>query len=325
MKDEFSHIERLLERASGSVALSASEKDAGRDTLRVYLAQNRAKRSPWSRVLAYGLRGVVAVALIMATGSGAAFAAEDSLPGSPLYLLKVKVTEPVRAALATDPADRAEFEIERAHRRLSEYAQVSVAEASDPSLEADLAQSLTTHVNNAKEAIALLNETGETSDAFAAASDLAATLETHAIVLDVIAEESAASSTHPVEDALTDALTDAYELASSSEQAIETASQEDVAAAVDDTQADVSVLANELEQKMSILSETFDTADAQEGDQGLAEISALVASGKAAEESGDLPGALLFYTEANSKLGELAILLEADTDLGVDIIGETEQ
>jgi hypothetical protein len=68
-----------------------------------------------------GFRGAVSMglALLLATGGGAAYASEQALPGEPLYPVKLAV-EQARVAAAVDEESKAELELEIAGRRLME-------------------------------------------------------------------------------------------------------------------------------------------------------------------------------------------------------------
>lgn len=61
----------------------------------------------------------LAVAVILAS-TGVASAAEQSLPGDPLYTVKINVNERVRGALALSQTSQAAWELERVERRLQE-------------------------------------------------------------------------------------------------------------------------------------------------------------------------------------------------------------
>ena len=67
------------------------------------------------------LSASLAAAFIIATaGGGAAYAAEDSLPGDFLYPVKVNFTEPMREHMRFDPDIRARWAEKRIKRRLEE-------------------------------------------------------------------------------------------------------------------------------------------------------------------------------------------------------------
>ncbi len=61
-----------------------------------------------------------AFAVVLVTGGSIAWAAEDTLPGDVLYPVKTGIIEPMRAAMANDPAAKAEKVADCARKRLLE-------------------------------------------------------------------------------------------------------------------------------------------------------------------------------------------------------------
>lgn len=328
MNENFSHTEDALKKTADSLVLSVSEKNSGREKLRAHLATRPlpVTTQKRSRAFLYGFRSVFALLLIVLMGSGAASAAEGSLPGNVLYPIKTRITEPVRAAFSLSPQARSEFETERVHRRLSEYAHLVTEHDTDDSSE-ELARSLATHVEKAKEAIAELSADGEESDALVAANDLRVTLLAHAEVLQRIEEQEdeSVSEDDSFERALGVAIAESENIASSSQAVLSNASDEEVAEALDEQEENTDDLANAVTKELSRTDETFDAQDAEEAQEELAQASVLIEAAKEAEAKGSLKEALLLYADAHEKLGELTILIEADTELGLDVITEDEE
>lgn len=69
-----------------------------------------------------GVRPLVSALAVMVivSGAGVSYAAEQAVPGDTLYPIKVRVNEPIRAAFIVDRNDRLAWESERAERRLEE-------------------------------------------------------------------------------------------------------------------------------------------------------------------------------------------------------------
>src|SRR3989344_1574020 len=65
------------------------------------------------------------IAIMVILGGGTTVAAENSLPGDTLYALKVSFNEEVRAAFTFGAESKADWEIQRAERRLEEAAELS--------------------------------------------------------------------------------------------------------------------------------------------------------------------------------------------------------
>jgi len=91
----------------------------------------------------------VALLLILVVTTSTAAAAEGALPGDFLYPIKVHVNEEVRSALTFDTSKRADWEIERAERRIEEATQLAVEDRLPDETREELAQQVETHVSTA--------------------------------------------------------------------------------------------------------------------------------------------------------------------------------
>ncbi|MDO8514510.1 MAG: DUF5667 domain-containing protein [bacterium] len=92
---------------------------------------------------------VIAAILVVAVSGGGVAAAETSLPGDILYPIKVHVTEEVRATLATTPKAKADWEMDRAERRLEEAATLVLSGKLDEEARAELDTNLDEHIRTA--------------------------------------------------------------------------------------------------------------------------------------------------------------------------------
>lgn len=125
------HTERMADMAAASVSLSSAEKSAAFARISNFMEMHPVRSRPgvsW-RLLnvlrqPFALRALPATAVIVGviamSGSGLAYAAEDALPGDPLYAVKVGMTEPVREALAGSVEQQARVRLWRLERRLQE-------------------------------------------------------------------------------------------------------------------------------------------------------------------------------------------------------------
>lgn len=183
-------------RAAESVRLTVTEKSAMRTALigRLDLA---ASVSPLGRLrssmaaswsgLRTALRAVSRPAMaftalvgLVAVGSGTVMAAENSLPGEPLYSLKVSVTEPVRQALAVTPEAKARWSVEVVERRLAEAERLDASGRLDGQKKKEVESRLKKDAETATRNVADLGRT-ENLPATAAVigSDLEASLRGH--------------------------------------------------------------------------------------------------------------------------------------------------
>lgn len=195
MKPEF---EQKFKSAPGS-SLSAAEREHMRKRLLRHMEHNPASApariSSWQSSLAWssylGRAGAFAALLLLA-GGGVSFAAENALPGDPLYAVKRAVNEPVQAALAVGTGAKASWSAEQAARRLAEAEQL----ASRGTLDAKTAQSLGADFEKSAQAaadqIAALKET-RPDDAAVAAVKLSASLSAHESILGSLGDAGGAS------------------------------------------------------------------------------------------------------------------------------------
>jgi hypothetical protein len=131
-------------------------------------------------------RSFVAAILIIAFLGGSAsisYAAENTLPGEPLYAVKVNVNEPLHAALITSPTQKAEWENELVERRLAEGAALAAQNKLATSTQTYLAQNIAEHVANSEKSADALAASGNGAQALAVRSDLEARLSAQVDVL----------------------------------------------------------------------------------------------------------------------------------------------
>lgn len=329
MNENFNELEKKLESAAQSVSLSTSEKNAGRATLQSSMRATAARSipSPFMHSVALWLRPSLALLIVFAVTGGIASASEASLPGSPLYPVKVRVVEPVRAALAFTPEDKANFEIERAHRRLEEFAQVSSAPgAVEETTDSELATALQTHIEDATESIRDLATEGNETGALETAADLHALLEVHTTVLDRldVAQNETAEEGNDLITVLHDSLDESEDLATSLEDALATASQEEFEDAIEEQADEFEEHSLAVAEEVAENAASLDVEDGKEVQEELAETSVIIESAKKAQLENRLSDAFTLYTDANDKLNRLSIIVEADSELGTDLIQEDE-
>ncbi len=128
--------------------------------------------------------GLVVVLLVGSTG--VSYAAENALPGEPLYAVKVSVVEPIQTALITEPVAKAQWQSELASRRLTEASALAVQNKLATSTQEYLAQSVEQHVALAQEGASELSSSGNDTGALTVQSDLEAKLTAHANLLSAL-------------------------------------------------------------------------------------------------------------------------------------------
>ena len=127
----------------------------------------------------------IALALVIAAavGGGTALAAENALPGDPLWSVKVGVDERLAGMLATDDQAQAQWDLAAIQTRLGEAQQLSSKGALTAQTEADLADNLNVHVDDLSARVATLQRTGQAQAAATLAADFQASMAHSAAAL----------------------------------------------------------------------------------------------------------------------------------------------
>ena len=126
------------------------------------------------------------ILIILVSGTGVSFAAENSLPGQPFYAVKVSVVEPIQGALITSPTDKAKWQNELASRRLTEASTLAAQNNLGTTTQEYLAQSVADHVALAQQDASQLSASGNNDAALGVQSDLEAKLTAHANFLSLV-------------------------------------------------------------------------------------------------------------------------------------------
>jgi len=317
-------IETSLERLSEAVSLRAEEKAAGRERLVAFMEQGRKPvPSPYAWLFGPGVRVAAGMLLVVVIGGGGIVsAAEGSRPGDTLYVVKLKVTEPARTALILDKEKRTKFKVERADKRLKEFAVAAAAENPDPETTALIAESLADSIKDVSDEVATLTATGDAGEALATNAGLQSLLEAHSEVLDAIEEKnpSASEDVAAISVSVDSGIAATENVERSLVDALEPALTSDEPVAERAVEAEVSIA--ELLQQIETESAAIDVADRENIAQRLGEINEIVAEAWELREAGDRKGAYLLYTEANQRLSELKTRVEADRDLGIGVADE---
>ncbi len=132
--------------------------------------------------------------LLITFGTGTVFAARGSLPGNPLYAIKIHINEPVQVALAKTPAAKAEVNASIATTRLEE-GETLAANGNLTAATADtLAANFTAHAQAAKGAVVAIQST-DPGTAAKLSTDFTATLAAHGALLAQIGDTSSSTET----------------------------------------------------------------------------------------------------------------------------------
>jgi hypothetical protein len=134
-----------IKQAAQSIRLSHDEKALMRARVLPDAPSLRPQRSPYTiHWISMRMSSVVALLLIVVMGSGTVYAAKGSLPGDPLYTLKISVAEPLEGALAVSPQAKANFQASIVEERMQEAetlaSQGRLTTSTTDSLEENLSQ-----------------------------------------------------------------------------------------------------------------------------------------------------------------------------------------
>ncbi len=219
MEEYFKKIRDSL----GSAGLSERERTDIRLSLEAFISEHPA-RMPllmriWhpaylfsgvfsSRHAHFGIRAAsMALVLVMAIGVGTSYAAEDALPGNPLYPVKISVDEPIERATVASSQSQTQWDITLANRRLEEAEKLASTGLLTPSNAAIVQTQLTAVTQNFDQSVASIatstSDAATSTDAQAAGaaqvtdaqSDLEAALSAHEQVLAAIASSSPSAQT----------------------------------------------------------------------------------------------------------------------------------
>jgi hypothetical protein len=208
-------IENLL-MSGKKLSLSVHDKVSIKTTLLEHAAETLkhdvcAIPSPWT---SWVTRGAVSFASLLIVFVGTAYASQGSLPGEPLYAIKVHVLEDAIALTKLDPQERAEYDVSLMERRLDELKALQEDDTAASTEElTELTDQIAEHVADVTETVNITNEKithedkidilAKVSSVAKAQSDLADNEKDFAAIVDTVQ-----SSEDDASDALSDAVED---------------------------------------------------------------------------------------------------------------------
>lgn len=166
--------EELLGGAARDVRLHESEKEAVYDRIHSFMQMHPARTRHTPTIASrldsvrsallrpFHLRAVTAqflvASMLVATGGGFAYAAEDTLPGDTLYPLKVEVTEPLREYFSLSEERRAEHSLRHLNRRFEEANRLLERDAISPEHRSMMEANIEEHMRHMEERLQHLGE-----------------------------------------------------------------------------------------------------------------------------------------------------------------------
>jgi hypothetical protein len=100
----------------------------------------------------------LAAVMVVIVGGGTAYAAQGALPGEPLYVVKTKVTEPLRGAIAFSTEDKIRYHSRMTQARLEEAEILASQNRLDALAKVELESSIEAHISKRLELASRLDE-----------------------------------------------------------------------------------------------------------------------------------------------------------------------
>lgn len=117
-------LEQHFKKAAEHIRMTSAEKDAMRFRIQQITAPSSpapiSTPSPYVWMFAPRSFAMLGVALLVVLSTGSAYASGGSLPGTPLYLVKTKIVEPLKVALAPTVQAKAQANADIAATRVQE-------------------------------------------------------------------------------------------------------------------------------------------------------------------------------------------------------------
>jgi hypothetical protein len=129
-----------------------------------------------------------AFALLILVGGGSTLAAESALPGDPLYIVKLKVNEPLIGALKVSDMAKTEWHTEVAVRRLEEADKLAISNKLNDGAKDQIEGNFKRSSAVATERIAALSEKGDTVAASNINTKFESSLKAHSEILAKLGE-----------------------------------------------------------------------------------------------------------------------------------------
>lgn len=136
----------------------------------------------------------LAIALIIAAalGGGTAIAAQNALPGDPLWGFKVHINEGIEGALSASNSAKAHWDLEALDARLAEAQTLEQTGKLTAEAQTDIVANFEDHTKGITDAIAKLQASGDTSTAADLATRFQATMARRAALFSDTAANNAA-------------------------------------------------------------------------------------------------------------------------------------
>lgn len=186
MKETF---EQKLKKAAQGIRMSKAEKNAMR--LYVLRAIQKTPSPYFFYSFQFFMSRAVATTLVLAllVGGGTVYAAEGTLPGDVLYVVKISINETAEEMLAFSPAAKASVSVEFASRRIEEAEALAVQGKLTADLSATLEERFAAHAERA-DLLASELEEDDPESAAEVRAQLRSSLSAHGAILAQLGDDS---------------------------------------------------------------------------------------------------------------------------------------
>lgn len=310
-----------------SIVLDAAKKEESKENIIAYMKMHPVRKLETSR-LKLQTRGnilffnrehmyaKIATLLILLSGTGTAFAAENTIPGDTLYGVKVNINETVRGALALSPEAKSNWEAQIAERRLDEASKLAVQGKLSAELGTKLETKFTEQTQKIKDRIAKLQEAGKDDSASELSTRLQSALQIHSEILDTLnsATDTPRQEIKPLLKQLKEEVESMKEIKSKMNDEHEKKSAPDVKVAA---QNHMNMALKQIEKVQELLNSQSATATSSASAK-LEAAQKVYNEGKVSFDAGNYAAAFISFGNAQRLAAEARIVTHVEHDLKID-------
>lgn len=309
------------------IVLEAAKKEESKENILAYMKMHPVRKNEISR-LKLQTRGNIlffnqehmyaklATILILLSGTGTAFAAENTIPGDTLYGVKVNVNETVRGALALSPEAKSNWEAQIAERRLDEASKLAAQGKLTAELETKLETKFAEQTQKIKERIAKLQEAGKNESASELSTRLQSALQIHSEILDTLssATDTPRQEIKPLLKQLKEEVESMKEIKSKMNDEHEKKSAPDVKVAA---QNHMNMALKQIEKVQELINSQSATTTSSAAAK-LEEAQKAYNEGKLSFDAGNYAAAFISFGNAQRLAAEARIVTHVQHDLKID-------
>ncbi|MEX2369344.1 MAG: hypothetical protein WD552_03065 [Candidatus Paceibacterota bacterium] len=181
------------------ISLSETDRVSMRTRLAEHIDINQTVVSPWAPFITslkmMSRSSAVAFAAILFLVGGVSLAAEQALPGDPLYPIKLNVNESFLSLTALSPTSDAVYQSRLASRRIAELEVLAARGELSEIISTHLTTAISKHTALAREEIAKISASGDKGDAASLETELSSSLATHSDILSDLSNQNGQLST----------------------------------------------------------------------------------------------------------------------------------